>query len=176
MKVLVKKMNNLGLLKFVIIFYAVVTTALALALPVTMLVIDVTLLANPTVLGLSLIAMLFFGLIGYFISIRPYNIYRQLPEVLAETDGKFLYIHGKKESKILLSSLADASVEVNVPYLFQPGFFRELLIHVFSSKYGDVILEVPNYGTFKMSFVANAEDVANELVYFISQIANDYTI
>ena len=45
-------------------------------------------------------AVLFFGLIGYFTFIRPYFIYCKLPTVLAETDGKYVYFHGKKEAKI----------------------------------------------------------------------------
>ena len=168
MKVLVKKMEKLGLLRFVLIFYGVIMTALALVIPVTMMVIDITLMTNPTVLALSIIDVSFFGLIGYFTFIRPFFVYRKLPQVLVETDFEFVYIHGKKEAKIPLSELRDAEVDVNVPYLFQPGFFREFLIHVFSYNYGDVILEVPNYGKFKMPFVANAEAVANDLAIFVS--------
>jgi hypothetical protein len=163
MRVLVKKMNKMGLLRFVLIYYGVIMTALALALPVTVAVLDVTLLTNPTVLCMSLGAMLFFGGIGYLTFIRPYIIYHKLPEVLAETDGQFLYIHAIKEGEIPLSSLADASLDVHVPRLFQPGFLREFIIHIFSSHYGDIILEVPNYGKFKLRFVADAETVANEL-------------
>lgn len=173
MKTLVEKMNKLGLLKFVLIFYAIITIALALALPITIIVLDVTLLANPIVLGMALIAMLFFGTIGYFTFIRPYIVYRNLPEVLAETDGEFLYIHGKKEGKIPLASLSETSIDVNVPYLFQPGFLREFIIHIFSSNYGDVILDVPDYGEFKLRFVANAEDVARQLVDFIANETSD---
>ena len=168
MKVLVNKMDKLGLLRFVLIFYAVIMIALALVLPVTIMILDITLMTNPTVLGLSVIDILFFGLLGYFTFIRPYKIYGNLPDVLAETDGKFLYIHGKKEAKIPLAELKYAEVDVHVPRLFQPGFLREFIIHIFSSNYGDIILEVPNYGKFKMPFVADAEEVANELAVFVS--------
>ena len=170
MKVLVKKMEKLGLLAFVLIFYAIIMIALALVIPVNVILIDVTLMANPTVLGLVVIGILFFGLLGYFTFIRPYFVYRKLPQVLAETDGVFLYIHGKKEAKIPLAELKAAEVDVHVPYLFQPGFLREFIIHIFSSNYGDVFLEVPNYGKFKMPFVANAEEVANKLMNFINQL------
>ena len=142
--------------------------ALAFAIPVTMMIIDITLMTNPTIIGLSIADILFFGLLGYFTFIRPYVVYRKLPQVLAETDGEFLYIHGKKEAKIPLADLNYAEVDVNVPYLFHPGFLRELIIHIFSSNYGTVSLEVPNYGKFKMPFVANAEEVANGLVFFVS--------
>jgi hypothetical protein len=172
MNILVEKMGKLGLLRFEIIFYAIIMTGLALAMPVTMLVVDVTSLANPTVLGLSLIFMLIFGLAEYFVCIRPYVLYRKLPQVQAETDGEFLYIHGKKEAKIPLANLLDANVYAHVPYICQPGFLREFIVHIFSYKYGDVILEVPDYGEFKMRFVANAEDVAYGLSAFILQTTN----
>ena len=169
MKVLVSKMENLGFLKVVLIFYTVIMIALALALPITIIAIDATLITNPTIIGLSVIALLFFGLTGYFTFVRPYVDYHKLPQVLAETDGEFLYIHGKKEGKIPLSSLSDVSVDVDVPYLFQPGFVREFIIHIFSYNYGDIILDVPDYGEFKMPFIASAEDVACELASFINQ-------
>ena len=171
MKVLVEKMDKLGLLRFVLIFYAVIMIALALALPVTIMVIDITLMTNPTVLGLSIIDILFFGLLGYFI--RPYIMYHKLPKVLVETDDEFLYIHGKKETKIPLKEIDNAEVDAGVPYLFHPGFLREFIIHIFSSNYGTVVLEIENFGKFKMPFVANAEDVANELLGFIKEKINN---
>ena len=167
MKTLVTKMDKLGLLRVVLIYYAVIMIALALALPVTIMVIDITLMTNPTVLGLSIIDILFFGLLGYFTFIRPYIMYHKLPKILAETDEEFLYIHGKKEVKIPLKEIDYAEVDAHVPYIFQPGFLREFIIHIFSSNYGTVVLEIENFGKFKMPFVANAEDVANELIGFI---------
>ena len=169
MRVLITKMNKLGLLRFVMIFYSTLLGLLALVMPITIICLDVTLLANPVLLGITLISMLFFGSIGYLTFVRPYFVYKKLPEVLAETDGEFLYIHGKKEGKIPLSSLAEAYSYVDVPYMFQPGFLREFLIHIFSYNYGDVILEVPEYGTFKMRFVANAEEVGISFANFIEQ-------
>ena len=168
MKVLVRKMEKMGLLRFVLVFYSIIMIALALVIPVSMMAIDITLMTNPTVLGLSIIDILFFGGLGYFTFIRPYKTYHKLPKVLAEADDKFLYIHGRKEAKIPLAELNEAEVDVHVPRLFQPGFLREVIIHIFSSNYGDVFLEVPGYGRYKMPFVANAEDVANELACFVS--------
>ena len=173
MKILIAKMEKLGLLRFVLIFYAIIMIALALVLPVTIMILDITLMTNPTVLGLSVIDILFFGLLGYFTFIRPYKIYRNLPDVLAETDGEFLYVHGKKEAKIPMKEIDYAEVDADVPYLFHPGFLREFIIHIFSSNYGTVILEIENFGKFKMPFVANAEDVANELLGFIKEKIND---
>ena len=47
MKILVTKMDKLGLLKFVLIYYAIIYIALALVMPVTILVLDPTLFLNP---------------------------------------------------------------------------------------------------------------------------------
>ena len=169
MKVLVSKMEKLGLLKAVLIYYAIIYIALALALPVTIAVLDVTLFANPTILGMCIIAVLFFGTIGYFTFIRPYIVYQKLPQVLAESDGEFVYFHGKKERKISLNDLSYCYMDVNVPHIFQHGFLREFIIHKFSSNYGSIILNVPNHGTVKMQFVANAEDIGRELINYINE-------
>lgn len=169
MKTLVKKMGDLGLLKVVLIYYAVIYIALALALPITVAVLDVTLFANPTVLGMCLISTSFFGLIGYFTFIKPYFVYRNLPTVLAETDGEFVYFHGKKEAKISLNDLSYCYMDLRVPYVFQHGFIREFIIHKFSSNYGTIVLNVPSYGTVKMPFVAEAEEVGRELINYINE-------
>lgn len=173
MKILVSKMDKLGLLKFVLIYYAVIYIALALVLPVTVLILDPSLLLNPTILGMVIVAVLFFGTIGYFTFIRPYIVYKNLPNVLAETDGRFVYFHGKKEVKISLNDLSYCSMDVDVPHIFQHGFIREFIIHKFSSNYGSIILNVPSYGTIKLKFVANAQEVANELLNYINQNSED---
>ena len=169
MNVLVKKMDKMGLLRFVLIYYAVIYIALALVLPVTVILLDSSLLLNPTILGVCLLAMAFFGLIGYFTFIKPYFVYRNLPTVLAETDGKYVYFHGKKEAKISLNDLSYCYMDVDVPHIFHPGFLREFIIHKFSSDYGTIVLNVPNHGTIKMPFVANAEDVGRELINYINE-------
>ena len=169
MKVLVSKMDKLGLLKLVLIYYAVIYIVLALVMPITILVLDPSLFLNPTILAMAIGAVLFFGLIVYFTFIRPYFIYRKLPTILAETDGKYVYFHGKKEAKISLIDLSYCYMDVNVPHIFQHGFIREFIIHKFSSNYGSITLDVPNHGSIKLQFVANAEEVANELMSFINQ-------
>jgi hypothetical protein len=50
---------------------------------------------------------------------------------------------------------------------------REFIIHKFSSDYGTIVLSVPSYGTVKMQFVANAENVAKELLDYINQNSQD---
>lgn len=169
MKILVSKMEKLGLLRFVLIYYAVIYIALALVLPVTVIILDPSLLLNPTILGMVIIAVLFFGMIGYFTFIRPYIVYNKLPKVLAESDGEFVYFHGKKEAKISLAALSECYMDVHVPHIFQHGFIREIIIHKFSSHYGAIVLDVPSYGTVKLQFVANAEAVAKELLDYINQ-------
>ena len=169
MKILVTKMDKLGLLKFVLIYYAVIYIALALALPVTVILLDPSLLLNPTILCMVIIAVLFFGTIGYFTFIRPYIVYNKLPEVLAESDGEYVYFHGKKEAKISLAALSECYIDVLVPQIFQHGFIREFIIHKFSSNYGSLVLEVPSYGAVRLQFVAKAEEVAKELIYYIIQ-------
>jgi hypothetical protein len=146
---------------------------LAFVIPVTIIIIDVTLMTNPTVIGLTLIGLLFYGVIGYLVFIRPFAVYRQLPEVMVETDGEFLYIHGKKEAKIPINEIDYAEVDTDIPYIFQPGLLREFIIHIFSSNYGTVILEIENFGRFKMPFVADAEDVSDELIGFIREKITD---
>ena len=169
MKVLVSKMEKMGLLRFVLIYYAVVYIALALVMPVTIVILDPTLFLNPTILCIVIGIALFFGLIGYFTFIRPYFVYRKLPTVLAETDGEFVYFHGKKEAKISLNDLSYCYMNLRIPHVFQHGFIREFIIHKFSFNYGSIILNVPNHGTIKMPFVANAEDVGRELINYINK-------
>ena len=173
MQVLVKKMENLGLLKFVLIYYAVIYIALALVLPVTVLIIDPSLFLNPTILCMVIVAVLFFGTIGYFTFIRPYILYNKLPKVLAESDGEYVYFYGKKETKISLNDLSYCYMDVQVPHVFQHGFLREFIIHKFSFNYGTIVLNVPNHGRVKMQFVANAEDVGKELLNYINQNSQD---
>ena len=173
MKTLVSKMNKLGLLKFVLIYYAVIYIALSLVMPVTILILDPTLFLNPTILCIVIGIVLFFGLIGYFTFIRPYFVYKKLPNVLAETDGEYVYFHGKKEAKISLNDLSYCYMDVDVPHIFHPGFLREFIIHKFSSDYGTIVLNVPSYGTIKLMFVANAEDVSKELLNYINENSED---
>ena len=166
-------MDKLGLLKFVLIYYAVIYIALALVMPVTIVILDPTLFLNPTILCIVIGIALFFGLIGYFTFIRPYFVYKKLPNVLAETDGEYVYFHGKKEAKISLVDLSYCYIDVDVPHVFQHGFIREFIIHKFSSNYGSITLHVPSYGSVKLQFVANAQDVAKELLDYINENSED---
>ena len=168
MKILISKMKSLGLLKFELIIGTIIMAAAIIGLPIGIGSVDIALLANPYVLGTIAIAMLLFGLVGYTIFVRPYLLYRKLPAVLAETDGEFLYIHGKKEAKIPLSALEEATVYVQLPYILQKEFISEFIIHIFSEEYGTIVLDVPNYGSYKMRFVSHARETADKFIRFVS--------
>ena len=172
MKTLVAKMSRLGLLKFRFIAGTIIMAVAFIGLPVSILAIDASLMAEPSFLVVIGSGMLFFGLVGFLGFVNPYLVYRKLPAVQAETDGEFLYIHTKKEVKIPLASLEEATANVDLPYIFQEEFILEFIVHLFSDKYGTVILEIPGYGEFKMPYVANAQEVMNELISFINEEIN----
>ena len=172
MKPLVKKTGKLGLLKLELVLGALIMAAALLALPIGIFVYDASLMANPYLLGTVGVGMLFFGLVGFFGFIRPYFQCKKTPDVLVETDGKYLYIHVKKEAKIRLSELTEASVDVDLPYLLDKEFLKEFLIHLFSEEYGTLILRLEGYGKFKLRYVSRASDTANELIHFLDRAMN----
>ena len=128
---------------------------------------DVSLILNPYVLGVVVIGMLMFGSFAYFLFMRPYFLYRKSPDVLAETDGEYLYIHGKKEAKIPLSAFEGGMVTYHLPFIYSNELVAVLLVFLFSEKYGDLIVDVPEYGTYKMHFVANVMASADELTKYL---------
>ena len=170
MRALIRKMNGLGLLKLELIIGTLIMAAAVIGLPAGIMSIDIALMANPYVLGVVLIGILMFGSVGFFCFVRPYILYRKLPEVQAETDGEFLYIHTKKEAKIPLSDIELATVYVDLPFIYQKEFLVEIIIHLFSEEYGTVTLELPGHGNFKMRFVANAEDTGDSLIRFFNDL------
>ena len=109
---------------------------------------------------------------AYFLFIRPYFLYRKSPEVLAETDGEFIYIYGKKQAKIPISAFDGAIVTFNLPFIYSNEFIAVLLVHLFSEEYGDIILDVPEYGSFKLRFVSRAKETSEELLQFINASIN----
>ena len=170
MKILAKKMSSLGLLKLEMALGTATMGAAVIILPAGIAWIDYTLLLNPYVLGVILLGMLLFASVAYFLFIRPYFIYRSMPEVLVETDGEFLYIHAKKEAKIPLSDIELATVYVDLPFIYQKEFITEIIIHLFSEEYGTVTLELPGHGNFKMRFVSNAEETGDSLIGFFKDL------
>lgn len=172
MKTLVEKISNPILLKIKLIVGAVLMAAAVIVPPVGIFVTDKKLLADPSVLGVVAIGMLFFGLVGVFGFIRPYRLYNKLPAVLAETDGEFLYIHANKEAKIPLAELTEAHADITLPHMFEKDFLRELLIHIFTEEYGDITLDLSEYGTYKMRFVSHVQATTNELIRFLDEAMN----
>ena len=173
MKPLVKKITKFGLLKLEIIVGTLLMAASVIGLPVAIMVTDITLMSYPIVWGILAIGMLFFASVAFLCFIRPYLLYRKAPAIQVETDGEFLYIHTKKEAKIPLADLSDITVHVWLPYLYQKEFLDEIVLHLFSEKYGDILLNVPGYGTYRMRFVSQVKDTADELVNFICDAVNN---
>ena len=169
MRVLIRKMKGLGLLRLELAIGALIMAAAAIGLPIGIMSIDVALMVNPYVVGVVLVGILMFCSVGFFCFVRPYILYRKIPDVQAEFDGEFLYIHTKKEAKIPLSELSEAYVRIELPYLLQKEFLAEFIIHLFSGEYGNVVLEIPGRGSYRMRFVAHAREAANELANFINE-------
>lgn len=173
MRTLVRKMAKPGLMKIRTIVGTVAMGVFALLIPVGLIAIgtDKEVLLNPYMLGVMAFAFLFFAGVAYLRYIRPYRQYLREPEVLAETDGEFLYVHGKREAKIPLAELADAGVQTILPYLYQKEFLDDILLHMFSEKYGDLYLHVPGHKAYKMRYVSRVEETADELIRFIREEA-----
>ena len=172
MNVLVRKMSSLKLLKVELILGTIFSAVAMIAIPVSIFCLAPDLLREPLAWGIAASAMLFFGLVGIFGCIRPYRLYHKLPAVLAETDGEFLYIHTNKEAKIPLAELTEARADITLPHMFDKEFLRELLIHIFTEEYGDITLELPGYGTYKMRFVSYVRTTTNELIAFLNDAMN----
>ena len=162
-------MASFGVLKAQLIFGAIVMIAAMAGLPVALLTSEnASLLLNPYVLGTVVITAVIFALLAYFLFIRPYFAYRKSPEVLMETDGEFVYIYGKKQAKIPLSDFEGAVVTYHLPFIYSKEFIAVLITHLCSEKYGDLSLDIPNYGSYKLRFVSNVMATADELTAFLS--------
>jgi hypothetical protein len=168
MKILVKKMRAFGILKAQMIFGAIVMAAAVIAPPIGIAKTDASLLLNPYILGVVAVGMLMFAAFAYFLFIRPYFAYYKSPEVLAQTDGEYLYIYGKKQAKIPLSDLDGAVVTYHLPFIYSKELVAVLLTHLFSENYGDLSLDVPGYGSYRLCFVSDVKAAADELIAFLS--------
>jgi hypothetical protein len=172
MKILVKKMSSFGILKFQLIAGAIVMLAVMVLIPVSIISVDASLILNPFVLFVVVIGMLMFGLFAYFLFTRPYFIYHKSPEVLMETDGEYVYIYGKNTEKIPLSAFERAMVTYHLPFIYSKELIATLLTHLFSDNYGDLSVDVPEYGSFKLRFVANVCVAADELTAYLCNAQN----
>ena len=173
MKVLVKKMSSLKLLKVELILGAVFSVVALLGLPIGLFCVAPELLTEPLAWIIVLCGILFFGLVGYFLFVHPYRLYLRLPEIQAEYDDEFLYIHGKKEAKIPLSEITYVNITAELPFLLHESFLREILIHLCSDEYGRIDLDIDGFGSYKLYFVPHAKDMESKLFGFFDGVMNN---
>jgi hypothetical protein len=57
--------------------------------------------------------------------------------------------------------------------MFSEDASKWLIIFFLSEKFGDIDLEIPNYGKYKLRFVANVQQTADELIGFIENAAQE---
>ena len=173
MNVLVRKMKSLKLLKVELILGTVFSALAMIGIPVSIFCIAPALLGEPLAFGIALTVVLFFGLAGYGLFVHPYRLYLKLPDVLAEYDDEFLYIHSKKEAKIPLAELTYVNITAELPFIFHESFLREMVIHFFSDEYGKIDLDIDGFGSYKLYFVPHAEDMEGELFTFFDGVMNN---
>ena len=173
MKTLVRKMGSLKLLKVELIGGAIFSAIAMIGLPVGLFCVAPMLLTEPLAWAIVLCGMLFFGLVGYGLFVHPYRLYLKLPEIQAEYDDEFLYIHSKKEAKIPLAEITYVNIAAELPFLLHESFLREILIHFCSDEYGRIDLDIDGFGSYKLYFVPHAKDMESELFRFFDGVMNN---
>ena len=173
MNVLVRKMSSLKLLKVELIVGIIFSVAAMIGIPVSIFCLAPDLLREPLAWGIAFGVMLFFGLVGYGLFVHPYRLYLKLPEVQAEYDDEFLYIHGKKEAKIPLAEITYVHITAELPFLWHESFLREIVIHLCSDEYGKIDLDIEGYGNYKLYFVPHAKDMESKLFEFFDGVMNN---
>ena len=173
MNVLVRKMTSLKLLKVELILGSVFSTIAMIGIPVSIFCLAPDLLREPLAWGIAFGIILFFGLVGYGLFVRPYRLYLKLPEVQLEYDDEFLYIHSKKEAKIPLADLTYVHITAERPFLMHESFLREIVIHLCSDEYGRIDLDIEGFGNYKLYFVPHAENMEGELLIFFNGVMNN---
>ena len=173
MKTLVKKMSSLKILKVELIGGAIFSAIALIGLPIGLFCVAPELLTVPLAWLIVLGGMLFFGMVGYFLFVHPYRLYLRLPEIQAEYDDEFLYIHGKKEAKIPLAEITYVHITAELPFLLHESFLREILIHFCSDEYGRIDLDIDGFGSYKLYFVPHAKDMEGKLFRFFDGVMNN---
>lgn len=173
MSVLVRKITSLKLLKVELILGTVFSAIAMIGIPISIFCLAPDLLKEPVAWGIAFGILLFFGLVGYGLFVHPYRLYHRLPDVQMEYDDKFLYIHSKKEAKIPLADLTYVHITAELPFLFQEGFLREMVIHLCSDEYGRIDLDIDGFGSYKLYFVPHAQDMESELLRFFNDVMNN---
>lgn len=164
MTVIARKTEKKAMLMLELAAGIIIMAAAVFVLPISVFSDDPTLLKNGYVWGAVIVGMLFFGLVGLFGFVRPFFLFRKLPQVQAETDGSYLYIYGKKEAKIHLAEMDGTYVNCETPYIMS----SEFIAHLFSEQYGTVIIKVPNYGKYKLYYVARAKEVPGMIAALVA--------
>ena len=173
MKTLVKKMDSLKVLKVELIGGSIFSALAITVIPISIFCIAPALLTEPLAWLIALGVVLFFGSVGYGLFVRPYRLYLKLPEILAEYDDEFLYIHSKKEAKIPLSELTYVNITAELPFLLHESFLREILIHFCSDEYGKIVLDIDGFGSYKLYFVPYAKQMEGKLLRFFEDVMNN---
>lgn len=155
MEVVARKSQKMGLVIIQFIVGILLTGVGFIIIPIVLFGSDPEAVKDPFIWLVALICMAFFGLVGYFADIRQLILFKKSPDVQAETDGEYLYIHGKKEAKIPLVDMKDAELDSVEPYVMS----HEFIVHLFSERYGKVIIKVPNYGKYKLYFISESKAV-----------------
>ena len=166
-------MGSLKLLKVELIGGSVLSGIALIGFPVSLFCVAPVLLSEPLAWVIVLIGMLFFGSVGYLLFVRPYRLYRKLPEIQAEYDDEFLYIHSKKEAKIPLSEITYVNITAELPFLLHESFLREILLHFCSDEYGRIDLDIDGFGSYKLYFVPHAKYMEGELLRFFEGVMNN---
>ena len=173
MKTLVRKMSSLKVLKVELILGAVFSAVALIGLPISLFCVAPALLIEPLAWVIVLSGMLFFGFVGYLIFVRPYRLYLKLPEIQAEYDDEFLYIHSTKEAKIPLADITYVHITAELPFLLHESFLREILIHMCSDEYGRIDLDIEGFGSYKLYFVPHAKEMEGKLFRFFDGVMNN---
>lgn len=168
MKIIARKIKKNLVLKLYLAVGIVMMVAALIVLPIAVFSTDVSLLKNGFVWGFVLIEMLAFGLVGWFCFLNPFLLFRRLPEVQAETDGTYLYIHSTKEAKIPLADMEGAYLDMETPYIMT----HEFILHLVSEQYGKVIIKVPGYGKYKLYYISGAAEVPDMIAAFAEKSIN----
>lgn len=159
MKVLAEKTQK----KLLIYIYLAIGIILGIigvvVIPILIFSIDPILIQEPLAWAIVVGIALFFALTGYITGVRPLILYKNTPDVIIETDGEKLYIHGKKEAVIPLKEMEGTYLDAFPPYMLT----REFFVHLFSGLYGKVIIETPNHGNYKCHFVQDCRKVVQDI-------------
>ena len=62
----------------------------------------------------------------------------------------------------------DFSIRNRYLFLLQKDFIGEIIMYLLSERYGDIYLDIPGYGEYRLRFVSNVRNSADELIHFLS--------